>query len=126
MYDKKMGKLLFVILMTLILLPQTIFAMATIDEMNQKVCTRFEEDMSRLAAVMEEVRRRKGIIETRVAFGGIDDAIKSADYQITYAAEAIAFQRAQKYSSTSQLKGSLEVLKNKVLKAKLEVGKALQ
>lgn len=121
-----MGKLLFVILMTLILLPQTIFAMATIDEVNQKVCTRFEEDVSRLAAIMEEVRNRKGIKETRVAFGGIDDQIKSADYWITYGAEAIAYQRAQEYSSKNQLRSSLEVLKGKVLRAKNEVGKVLE
>lgn len=125
MYDKKMGKLLFVILMILILLPQTIFAMATIDEVNQKVCNRFEEDTARLAGIMDEVRARKGITETRVAFGGIDDQIKSADYQITYAAEAIAFQRAQKYSSTGSLRSSLEALRGKVIRAKSEVQKAL-
>ncbi len=74
---------------------------------------------------MEELRRRKGITETRVAFGGVDTQIKSADYQITYVAEALAFQRAQKYSSQAQLRNNLEVLKNKILKAKAEVGKAL-
>ncbi len=74
---------------------------------------------------MEELRRRNGIIETRVAFGGIDSQIKSADYWVTYAAEALAYQRAQKYSSKSELRNSLEVLKNKILKAKGEVGKAL-
>ena len=81
--------------------------------------------MVKLAAIMEELRRRKGITETRVAFGGVDTAIKSADYQITYTAEALAFQRAQKYSSKAALKNSLEILKNKILKAKSEVGKAL-
>lgn len=102
-----------------------VFGFTTLDAVNQKVCTRFEEDVSRLAAIMEEVRDRKGIVETRVAFGGIDDAIKSADYQITYAAEAIAFQRAQKYSTEKQLRSQLEVLRGKVLKAKVQVGKAL-
>lgn len=95
------------------------------DEVNQKVCDRFEEDVSRLAAIMEELRERKGITETRVAFGGIDDQIKSADYSITYAAEAIAFQRAQKYSSAGSLRSGLEVLRGKILRAKNEVGKAL-
>ena len=101
------------------------FAFTTLDAVNQKVCTRFEDDMSRLAAIMEEVRARKGIKETRVAFGGIDDQIKSADYWITYAAEAIAFQRAQKYSTAKQLRSQLEVLRGKVLRARTEVGEAL-
>ena len=103
----------------------SVFANITLDEVNQKVCNRFEEDVSRLAGIMEEVRSRKGILETRVAFGGIDDQIKVADYQITFAAEAIAYQRAQKFSSKSELQYSLEVLKGKILKAKAEVAKAL-
>ena len=107
------------------LLPIQVFATVDLNQVNQKVCNRFEEDVSRLAAIMEEVRRRKGITETRVAFGGIDDQIKSADYQVTFAAEAIAYQRAQKYSSKSELRYSLEGLKTKVLRAKSEVGKAL-
>ncbi len=81
--------------------------------------------MVKLAAIMEELRRRKGITETRVAFGGVDTQIESADYWITSAAEAIAFQRAQKYSSKTQLRSSFLGLKNKILKAKIEVGKAL-
>lgn len=92
---------------------------------NQKVCSRFEDDLAKMAAIVEEVKRRKGITETRVAFGGVDTPIKVADYQITYAAEAIAFQRAQKFSYKNELKSSLEVLKNKILQAKNEVGKVL-
>lgn len=108
-----------------LIFPATVFANLPLDQVNQKICDRLEEDISRLAGIMEEVRRRKGITETRVAFGGIDDAIKSADYQITYTAEAIAFERAQKFSSSAELKYSLEILKGKVLRAKIEVGKAL-
>lgn len=96
-----------------------------LNQINQKVCDRFEGDLSKLAAIMEELRRRKGITETRVAFGGVDTVIKSADYQVTYAAEALAFQRAQKSSSQANLRNSLEVLKGKILKAKNEVRKAL-
>ena len=95
------------------------------DVLNQKVCNRFEVDLNRLAAIMEELKMRKGITETRVAFGGVDTPIKSADYQITYAAEAMAFQRAQKYSSKERLKSDLGVLAGKVLRAKTAVGKAL-
>jgi len=109
-----------------VFMPVSVFATASLDQINQKVSDRFEGDVVKLAAIMEELRRRKGITETRVAFGGVDTAIKSADYQITYAAEALAFQRIQKYSSQSELKYSLEVLKNKILKAKKEVGSALE
>lgn len=81
--------------------------------------------MVRMAAIMEEIRRRKGITETRVAFGGVDTPIKNADYWVTFTAEAVAYQKAQKYSSKSELRSSLEVLKNKILQAKREVGRAL-
>lgn len=112
--------------MMVLVFPVTVFATPSLDQVNQKVCSRFEEDILKLAAIMEELRRRKGIVETRVAFGGIDDQIKSADYWITYAAEAIAYHRAQKFSSKGELKYSLEVLKGKVLKGKGEVGKAIE
>ena len=117
-------RIFFILLFILFFLVSRVGA-TNFDEINQKVCNRFEEDLSKLAAIMEELRRRKGITETRVAFGGIDDPIKSADYQITYGAEAIAFQRAQKYASNAQLKSSLLGLRSKILKAKTEVGKAL-
>lgn len=124
-----MKKIILLFGILVIFLPATIFASTpqidSLNQINQKVCDRFEEDVSRLAAIMEELRDRKGIQETRVAFGGIDTPIKSADYQVTYVAEALAYQRAQKYSSKAALKNSLEVLKNKILKAKGEVGKAL-
>lgn len=107
------------------MLPVSSFAAPSLNDINQKVCSRFEGDVLKLAAIMEEFRRRKGITETRVAFGGVDTPIKNADYWVTYAAEALAYQRSQKYSSTSQLRSSLEVLKNKILKAKGEVEKAL-
>lgn len=102
-----------------------VYAQTDLSVVNQKVCFRFEEDMNKLAAIMEEVRDRNGITETRVAFGGSDTPIKSADYWINYAAEAIAFQKAQKYTSQNQLKSSLEILKGKALKAKSAVGKAI-
>lgn len=113
------------ILLVMLLIPANVYATVALNDVNQKVCDRFEGDVARLAAIMEELRRRKGITETRVAFGGVDTQIESADYQVTYAAEALAFQRAQKYSSKAQLRTSLEVLKNKILRAKNEVGKAL-
>ena len=119
-----MKKFLFVPTFLFILASQ-VYAVSTLDFVNQKVCDRFEEDTVRLAAIMEEVKERKGIKETRVAYGGIDTPIKSADYWVTFAAEAVAFQRIQKFSSKGELKYSLAVLKNKVLRAKTEVGKVL-
>lgn len=107
----------------LFLLPSVVLASSTTDQINHKVSDRFEEDVARLAAIMEEVRRREGILETRVAFGNVDTEIENADYWITYAAEAIAYQRAQKYSSNASLKSSLQTLRGKVLKAKGEVAK---
>lgn len=79
-----------------------------------------------MAAIMEELRTRQGIQETRVAFGNVDTTIETADYWITYTAEAIAFQRAQNFSSENKLRNSLVVLKGKVLRAKGEVEKALE
>lgn len=122
---KIVKKFIFLIVLVGIFLPPPILAVSSLDQINQKVCTRFEEDLSKMAAIMDELRRRKGIQETRVAFGGIDTPIKSADYWITYAAEAVAYHRGQKFSSKNQLKYSLETLRGKVLKAKVEVGKAL-
>lgn len=124
-----MKKFLLVLGIVAVFLPVTVFAATTqteaLNQINQKVCDRFEGDVLKLAAIMEELRSRKGILETRVAFGGIETQVESADYWITYAAEALAYQRAQKYSSKNVLKNSLEILKNKILKAKGEVGKAL-
>lgn len=120
-----MKKWILIFGILVVFLPVSVFAAGSLDQINQNVCSRFEGDMVKLAAIMEELRRRKGITETRVAFGGVDTQIKSADYWITSAAEAIAYQRAQKYSSQSQLRNSLEVLRNKILNAKKEVRKAL-
>lgn len=120
-----MKKVLPVLFLLVFLMVPQVYAAGNLDDISQKVCDRFEGDVVKLAAIMEELRRRKGIIETRVAFGGVDTQIKSADYWVTYTAEALAFQRAQKYSSKSALRSSLEVLKNKILKAKSEVKRAL-
>ncbi|MBI2019422.1 hypothetical protein HYS95_01995 [Candidatus Daviesbacteria bacterium] len=120
-----MKKSFLIAVMLLFLMPFTVSAANSLDNVNQKVSDRFEADVVKLAAIMEELRRRKGITETRVAFGGVDTQIKSADYSITSAAEAVAYQRAQKFSSQNQLKNSLLGLRNKILKAKGEVIKAL-
>lgn len=119
-------KKFIVIYILMFMLASPVFAAPSLDEVNQKVCNRFEEDTARMAAIMEELRNRKGILETRVAFGNVDTQIETADYWITFAAEAIAYHRAQKFSSKTQLRSSLEVLRGKVLRAKNEVGRALE
>lgn len=120
-----MRKLLIIFILFFLFSPPVSLALISLDLVNQKVASRFEQDLVKMAAIMEELRRRKGITETRVAFGGIDTPIKSADYQVTFAAEALSYQKAQKFSSQSELKYSLQVLANKILKAKSEVKKAL-
>lgn len=116
---------LLLIFLTLFLLATPVFAVSSLDSVNQHICDRWEEDLNKMASIMEEVKGRKGIKETRVAYGGIDTPIKSADYWVTYAAEALAYQRAQKFSNNGQLKYSLEGLRQKILKAKYEVGKVI-
>lgn len=111
-------KILAALLFLLFLLPTPVLAQSS-------ALFRFEQDLNKLAAIMDELRRRKGITETRVAFGGIDTPIKAADYQITYAAEALSYQKVQKFSSKENLEYSLQILANKILKAKAEVKKAL-
>lgn len=120
-----MKKIFLLIVLILVIMPATVFAQVNLDIVNQKVCDRFEDDTAILAAIMDEVRDREGITETRVAFGGSDTPIKQADYWINFAAEAIAYQRIQKYSSAGSLKSSLQVLAGKILRAKTEVGKAI-
>lgn len=111
-----------------------------LNQVNQKVCQRFDEDVTKLAAIMEELRRRKGIKETAVAFTGNRTPIQEADYWVNFTQEAIAYQKIQDYTplfsseagvvssvtlSANRLKGDLNILKNKILKAKGGVKKAL-
>lgn len=110
----------------ILLFASNVISADSLDNVNQTVSKRFEADVVKLAAIMEELRRRKGITQTRVAFGGIDTEIKTADYWVTYTAEAIAYQKAQQYLSKEQLRESLKVLKDKILRAKREVGYALE
>lgn len=119
-----MGRLVILLLISWLLVTP-VYAAPTLDAVNQKVCDRFEEDLNKLAAIMDEVRSRKGITETRVAFGGVDTPIKSADYQVTFAAEALAYQRAQKHSNVGGLRSSLGVLAGKIIQAKGQVKKVL-
>ena len=120
-------KIILIITMVLFLCsPVSVMASGKpLDQVNQTVCDRFEVDVSRMAGIMDELRARKGITATRVAYGGINTPIENADYWVNFAAEAIAYQRAHTYSSASSLRSDLEVLVSKDLKAKAQVGLAL-
>ena len=64
-----MKALTIIIINIIIVITSTsVSAAINLSAVNQKVSNRFEEDISRLAAVMEELRDRKGITETREAF----------------------------------------------------------
>ncbi|MBI4038082.1 hypothetical protein HY387_00305 [Candidatus Daviesbacteria bacterium] len=110
-----------------LIFPVTVFATPSLDQINQQVCWRFEEDINKLSGIMEELKARKGLAgqKTLVAFGTPQNEVERADYWITYTAEALAFQKAQKYSSGGDLKYSLQILANKILRAKTQVRKAL-
>lgn len=109
-------------------------------DINQKVCLRFDQDLVNLSAVLEELKKRNGVTETVVAFGQGDTQIDSAAYWLNYAAEAVAYQKIQDYTPSlnlsnlsgsityrmNELKGDLGALKNKILKAKNEVKKAVE
>lgn len=109
-------------------------------DINQAVCARFDQDLTNLSAILEELKRRNGVTETVVAFGQGDTQIDTAAYWLNYAAEAVAYQKIQDYTPTlnlsnlggsitnslNELKGDLGVLKNKILRAKAEVKKAVE
>lgn len=114
-----------IILLVFLVIPN-VLAAPSLDQVNQKVCDRFQVDINRLGAIMDEYRSRQGITQTRVAYGQVDTPVEQADYWVNYAAEALAYQRAQKYSSVANLRSSLGVLAGKILKAKTAVGQVIK
>lgn len=108
-------------------------------DVNQLVCQRFDTDINKMGAILDELKRRQGINKTVVAYGQGDTPLDQAEYYLNYAAEAVAYQKSQDYTpnisggnlkggvtySMSQLSGNLNVLQGKLLKAKAEVGIAL-
>ena len=111
-------------------------------ETNQQISLRFEEDVNKLAAIMQEIKARMKIEDqpTVVAFGTAANQIEAADYSVNFAAEAVAFQKIQDYtpvittesnlsgpisSSVNRMKADFSVLRGKVLRAKSEVSKVL-
>ena len=104
-----------------------------LDQINQTVCSRFDEDVAKMSAVLQELRRRKGIEDqpTVVAYGEGKTQLEDAEYWVNWAGEAVAYQKSHNYlplnitSSTNSLRSDLGVLKNKILKAKGQVEMAV-
>lgn len=111
----------------------------TLYNINQIVCNRFATEINKMAAILEEEKTRLGVTQTVVAYGQGDTLLDSAAYSLNYAAEALAFQKAQDYTpdlqgtnlpqavnnSAANLKGKLKTLQNKILQAKTAINKAL-
>lgn len=114
-----------------------------LNQINQAICDRFEQDIAKLAAILSEIRSREGMAgaPTVVAFGQGKNQIEVADYWVNYAQEAVAYQRIADYtpqfsgdsnlslsvsSSMNNLQGDLTILQGKILRAKTEVKKVLQ
>jgi regulator of protease activity HflC (stomatin/prohibitin superfamily) len=112
----------------------------TLRDINQKVCLRFQLDLDKMAAILDEEKSRENVTKTIVAYGQGNTPLDSAAYQLNYAAEALAYQKAQDYTpefsggnyktsintSSANLKYSLEALQNKILAAKTEIKKAIK
>jgi len=109
-----------------------------LNSINQKVCLGFDVETSRLAAILEEEKSRQNINKTIVAYGQGDTPMDQAAYYLNYAVEAVAYQKVQDYtpqiggnlklglnSSVNNLKSDLKTTQGKILRAKLEIKKAL-
>ncbi|MDO8618861.1 MAG: hypothetical protein Q7R49_02825 [Candidatus Daviesbacteria bacterium] len=108
-------------------------------DVNLKVTSRFDDDMAKMAAILEEFKRRKNVTETTVAYGQGDTPLDSGAYWVNWAQEAVAYQKIQDYTpyfsgnnvsgaarnSISRLSSDLGTVKNKVLTAKTYVQKAV-
>lgn len=127
--------------------PQKRQTMKTVDELlyqtNQDVCDRFDEEVVKMSATLQEFRRRLDVEDkpTVVAFGSGRNQIEDAEYWVNWAAEAVAYQRIQDYTpqfssdanlkssaknSAANLKSNLNGLASKIIKAKGEVSQALK
>lgn len=106
---------------------------------NQAVCDRFESDLDKMAAILDEEKSRQAVTKTVVAYGQGSTPLDSAAYSLNYAAEALAYQRSQDYTpninstnltgainnSSANLKSNLQILRTKILNAKAEIKKAV-
>lgn len=105
----------------------------TLKEINQNVTGRFDKDMAILAGIVSELEQRVDKQEKENPY--LEDAL----YWVTFAHEAVAYQKIQDYTpnlsgntplaaiklSSNRLRGDLNTLKGKILKAKTMVKKAV-
>lgn len=108
-------------------------------KINQSVCNRFQVDIDKMAAILEEEKLRQGATKTIVAYGQGSTPLDSAAYYLNYAAEALAYQKIQDYTpnisesnlagginnSSGNLRNNLEILQGKIFRAKTEMKKAI-
>lgn len=104
-----------------------------IKEINQSVTRRYDGDMAILAGIVSELEQRADRQKRENPF------LENALYWVTFAHEAVAYQKIQDYtpnlsgnsplaaikSSSNRLRGDLNTLKGKILKAKTMVKKAV-
>ncbi len=98
---------------------------------NENVSNNFSQDVTKIAAILDEEKRRQNITSVRVAYGMGITPMDSAEYYVNFAAEAIAYQKIQDYTPSSNSASSIQnslnnlisnltILQGKVLKAKSE------
>lgn len=106
---------------------------------NLNVSNRFDSEINKMSAILDELKSRQGVTNTTVAFGQGDTPLDHAAYYLNFAAEAVAYQKVQDYTpsvitdnyasgitpSLNRLNSDLISTKNKVLKAKSELLKAV-
>jgi hypothetical protein len=110
-----------------------------LNQVNQTVCARFDVDIAKLSAILEEEKSRRKVTKTVVAYGQGNTPLDSASYYLNYAAEAVAYQKIQDYtpqiyagnlaapvnSSINNLEADLQTVLGKILRAKNEIKKSL-
>lgn len=107
-------------------------------DLNQSECAKMDNDVNKMAAILEEEKRRQNVSKTTAAFGGLNSPLDSAEYYLTFAAEAVAYQKAQDYTpqisgnlsagvneSINSLEANLNATQGKVITAKTYLQKAL-
>lgn len=112
-------------------------------ETNQKVLVRFDDDIAKMTAVLEEYKSRQNLegANTKVAYGQGDSQLDQAAYWLNYAAEAVAYQKIADYTpqisddasvpgainrQVNILKADLTGLKAKILTAKVQILKVIK
>ncbi len=107
-------------------------------DLNQSECQKFDNDINKMAAILDEEKRRQNVNKATAAFGGLNTPLDSAEYYLTYAEEAVAYQKIQDYTpqisgnlqsgvsgSINNLESDLNTTQTKVMTAKLKIQQAL-